>query len=379
MITRLLSEWSQARAYQALSPERRRITFYSEGAGYWPHLRPLLLHLLREKHAQVAYLCADHCDPAFHLEEPGLTRFVIGEKSVRTYLFRVMEPTVMVMTMPDLETYYPKRSIHPVHYVYVHHAIVSTHMIYREGAFDHFDTMFCAGPHHVVEMRHREAQLGLSPKSLIEYGYPKLDEIRAALPVAPLPGHVLVAPSWGPRGLIENDVGPLLDSLLGAGLHVMLRPHPQTLRLARDKWDALARRYATNPKLALDTDMDSHKALTKAEVMVSDWSGAALEFAFGMERPVLYLDGPRKINNPKYEALGIEPLEASIRSRIGTILPRDQVASAGDVVRAMAGDSGRWAAAIRAERERWVFHPGRSVAVGADAVMALREKIGVRP
>ncbi len=374
MIARLWSQWSQAQAYLALPQDARGITFYSEGAAYWPHLRPLLLQLLGQG-AKIAYLCADRSDPAYALDVPGLSRFVVGERSVRTYLFRVMEPTVMVMTMPDLETCYPKRSVHAVHYVYVHHAIVSTHMIYRQGAFDHFDTMFCAGPHHVAEVRRRETLQALPPRNLVEYGYPRLDELRAAPPSPPLPGHVLVAPSWGPQGMIERDARPLLDSLLSAGLHVTLRPHPQTLRLARARWDSLVQHYAAHPNLVLDTDMSSRKALVEAEVMVSDWSGAALEFAFGMERPVLFLDGPRKVNNPHYEALGIVPLEAAIRPRIGMLLAPENIAMAGAAVRALAADAGRWAQAIGAEREKSVFNPGRSAQIGASAIIALSRQV----
>lgn len=373
MIAGVLSQWAQARAYLSLPPEQRRITFYSEGAGYWPHLRPLLQAMLRRE--AISYLCARPDDPAFGLDHPGLRRFVVGENSVRTYLFRTMPPTVMVMTMPDLHALYPKRSVHPVHYVYVHHSMFSTHMIYRNGAFDHFDTMFCVGPHHIEEVRRREALAGLPAKRLVAYGYPKLDEILAAPASAVRPGHVLVAPSWGPQGLIEAGAGPLITTLLEAGLHVTLRPHPQTLRLAQRNWKELLERYGAHPGFRADTDMDSRSALTEAEVMVSDWSGAALEFAFGLERPVLFLDSPRKINNPHYSALGIDPLEAAIRPQLGEVLPMDRLGAAGAVIRGMAAEPGRWTAAIRAARERWVFQPGHSAEAGAETLMALAAEL----
>ena len=369
MIERLLSQWAQARSYLALPPEQRRITFYSEGGGYWPHLRPLLQEVLRR--TDVAYLCAGPGDPAFGLDHARLRRFIIGEKTVRTLLFRTMPPTVMVMTMPDLESLYPKRSVHPVHYVYVHHSIVSTHMIYRHAAFDHFDTVFCAGPHHVEEIRRREEMAGLPAKQLVRYGYPKLDEIRAAPGGAALRGHVLVAPSWGPQGLIEQGAEVLVASLLDAGLHVTLRPHPQTLRLAQGKWTQLLNLHGANPRFQTDTEMDSSRSLAEAEVMVSDWSGAALEFAFGLERPVLFLDGPRKVNNPHYHAFGLEPIEAAIRPRLGKLLAMDEIGTAGAAVRGLAAEAGRWAAAIRSERESWVFNPGRSAETGVEALMAL--------
>ena len=59
--------------------------------------------------------------------------------------------------------------------------------------------------------------------------------------------------------------------------------------------------------------------MTAADLMISDWSGAALEYAFGIERPVLFLDVARKINNPRYVDLGIEPIEARMREQIGAV------------------------------------------------------------
>ena len=54
--------------------------------------------------------------------------------------------------------------------------------------------------------------------------------------------------------------------------------------------------------------------------MITDWSGAALEFAFAFEKPVLFIDVPKKINNPEYEKIPQVPIEVSIREKIGKII-----------------------------------------------------------
>ena len=36
------------------------------------------------------------------------------------------------------------------------------------------------------------------------------------------------------------------------------------------------------------------------DILISDWSGSAFEFAFGTLRPVIFLDLPKKINNESY-------------------------------------------------------------------------------
>ena len=111
------------------------------------------------------------------VEHPNLNTFFIGMGFVRDYFFQNLDTHVMVMTMPDLHNFQVKRSRHNVHYVYVQHSLVSLHMIYRHGAFDHYDTICAAGPHHVKEIRAIEAKYNLPRKNVVELGYSRLDSL----------------------------------------------------------------------------------------------------------------------------------------------------------------------------------------------------------
>ena len=57
-------------------------------------------------------------------------------------------------------------------------SIVSSHTIYRKGAFDHFDSIFCAGPHHIKEIKATEQLYNLNHKNLVMYGYGLLDKLQ---------------------------------------------------------------------------------------------------------------------------------------------------------------------------------------------------------
>ena len=46
--------------------------------------------------------------------------------------------------------------------------------------------------------------------------------------------------------------------------------------------------------------------------MISDWSGVAIEYAFSLEKPVLYIDVPQKIFNPNFDEIGIVPMEIEL-------------------------------------------------------------------
>ncbi|MEM8975468.1 MAG: CDP-glycerol glycerophosphotransferase family protein [Pseudomonadota bacterium] len=306
----------------------------------------------------------------------GVTPFLIGSGAIRTAFFSMLDVDVLAMTMPDLETFHIKRSPHGVHYVYIQHSIVSTHMVYREAAFDNFDTIFCSGPHHVEEIRRREALSKAPAKQLIEAGYCRLDAImhaaqkhEASVSDGTQTDTVLVAPSWGPNGLIENHGMEVVETLIETGLNVIVRPHPRTIKSHGALVQSIRDRFEGETRFTLDTDPNAVTSLLTANAMVSDWSGAALEFGFGLLRPVLFVDVPRKVNNPTYEALEIEPIEVSVRSQMGKILPLHRLSEIGNEAQSLLADASIWREDLRAAREEAIFAPGQSGKVGARALI----------
>lgn len=368
-------EWSALRRFFQLTDEQRSLVFYAEDGSAWTHFEPMISHLTQMMDRDICYLTSSHTDPILETANARIRSFCVGEGAVRTWLFSGLRAGVFVMTMPDIETFHIKRSrACPVHYVYVFHSIVSTHMIYRTAAFDGYDTVFCVGPHHQQEIRMRESQADLPTKKLVEHGYGRLDTILATPHTKS--GHrqpltVLVAPSWGPQGLLESAGLELVRILVRAGYRVIVRPHPMTVRKAADVMRALSAEAAQQEALTVDTDMGSVASLETSDIMISDWSGAALEYAFGLERPVLFIDVPRKINNPGYEELGCEPLEVSIRTRVGQLLPPDRLSDAPAIIERLCQDPLALRESIRKARDETVFNVGRSGEVGAEYLARL--------
>jgi len=314
--------------FMQLPKAQRRLTFYSEGKNYWPHLERLVQEILTTSDIPVCYISSDKDDPGLLVEHQNYLTFNIDEGFVRNWLFENIDTDVMVMTMPDLHQYQVKRSKHKVHYIYVQHSLVSLHMIYRKGAFDHYDTVFCAGPHHVKEIRAMEEKYNLPVKNLIEHGYGRLDSIIEESKKRPKkvkvdgePLHVLIAPTWGEKGTIESGIGEkIVDKLIGEGCEVTLRPHRQTMKFAKDKVDDILKKYGEDKMFNYEGNVAGQESLHDSDVMISDWSGAALDYYFGLNKPVWFVDVPRKINNENYEDLGIEPFEVFIRETIGGIM-----------------------------------------------------------
>ena len=380
-----IREWRELFRFKALPGESRSIVFYAEDAASWKHLQPIITKLVEGFGKKVCYITSSANDPILQREDDHIETFYIGLGSARTTLFIGLRADVMAMTMPDLETYHIKRSKYPVHYVYVYHSLNSTHMAYRRGAFDHFDSILCVGPHHVAEIRATESAYNLKPKELIEAGYGLLDSIlnsgiiSGSGEVQPkdVPRgqgkRVLIAPSWGPDALLETCGPELVEELLGAGHNVTVRPHPMTARLNPKLLGELSNLFGHRPNFALDRDLASQGTVLDSDLMISDWSGAAIEYAFGLERPVLYIDVPRKINNPEYDRINIVPAEVEIRSEIGTVIAPDRLQDVPGWVDKLCSESSTWRERIRASRARWVYNVGTSGKVAAAHIVKTAE------
>ena len=377
----LLRPWQDLLRFYALGWEARSIVFYAEDGGSWVHFEGMIRQLTGKLRRQICYITSSPNDPVLNSRNEQIRPFYLGFGTARTVLFRTLNAGVMVMTMPDLGSFHIKRSQLPVQYVYVHHSMVSTHMIYRPAAFDQFDVIMCVGPHHEEEIRAREELLGLKPKTLIDHGYQRLDSIldsvavksRPAARGAGLAKQVLVAPTWGEDALLETCGPALMEVLLAAGHRVIVRPHPMTLKRSPKVIASLTRRHNSNPSVSFDFNISSEDSLAASDIMISDWSGAAFEYAFGFERPVLFVDVPRKVNNREYEKLPVPPIEVQLRDQLGAVVSPLALGDIPQTIEELCADPQEFLDRLRSLRERWVYNVGSSGSVGAEHIAKLAD------
>jgi len=244
-----------------------------------------------------------------------------------------LEAKALVMTMPDLGTYHIKRAMHPkVNHMYIYHAPASTTMMYRKGAFNNYDTIFCPGPQHKNEIMQTEKIYDLPPKKLVEAGYYLLEKRYQKyhnLEISNVDKQkiVLIAPSWHDENLINVCGNELLQTLLLAGYKVIYRPHPQSLitRERKKKIDRLIYNFISHKNFVFEDNTLEEKNFFQADVLITDWSSISLEFAWATEKPVIFIDTPKKVFNPEYERIEITPIEVALRNKIGTVIQSSEV------------------------------------------------------
>ena len=373
------NERKELEKFNKLDLDERSIVFYSEDISSFVYFEQIIHELTEKMGRQICYVTSAKDDPILTSQNKRIMTFYIGLGAMRTKFFMELKAKVLVMTMPNLETYFIKRSrIFPVHYVYVFHSTASSHTIYRKGAFDHFDSIFCTGPHHVKEIKATEQLYDLKQKNLVACGYGLLDKLQKNKPLQNQETRtkdgkkkILVAPSWGKKGLLETKGLELVKILLDAGYHVTVRPHPMTVR----KWPKIIKtiknEFKDNTNFELETNINTFESIYSNYGLISDWSGIGFEYAFVCERPVIYVDVPHKNLNPDYKKIQCEPLEISIRNLIGKVIPPNELKSLPKVIESTYENIDLFKTKVREVRNQTIFNFGQSGTKGAQEIVKI--------
>ncbi len=375
-----IKAWAGWRSYRKLSAEWRNIVIYSESGQDWHYFHGLVEELNDRLQRRVTYVTSDENDPGLSYKNGLFKALCITEGFFLALHFNLQRADVVVMTMMDLGNLQLKKSINAVHYVYLFHSLGSTHMVDHANSYDAYDSLFCAGPHHVKELRKRESMAGLAPRNLFEYGHPRLEQLVALAQepsVSPrgMPT-VLIAPTWGDDSIFNTCGYELTGLLLQTGFHVIIRPHYQTLKLTPEVIERLRDNYQAHANFEYQPHMGESDSLRRSDVLISDWSAMAIEYALGLEKPVVYIDLPRRVRNPDWQALGIEPLEVKFRSQSGAMVSPQQLDDVPQVIARLLENRDVYKKKIRTIRPDMVFNLGNSVSLGAREIMRLADQHG---
>ncbi len=373
------SEWNELKKFEDLKQNERDVVFYSENENSMLIFKSLISELTNKHNLNICYVTSSKDESILKKPNNRIKSFFIGDGVVRTKFFLNLKAKILIMTMPDLETFHIKKSkVYPVHYVYLFHSMVSTHLIYRRSAFEHFDSIFCVGNYQLDEIRSTEKLYDLKPKNLIRYGYSHLDNLlekyskRILLPKNNENKlHILLAPSWSDDGLFENISEKVIDILLREGYKVTFRPHPMTQKKSKKKIDRMMEKFSKNESFLLEQNISNFDSFLFSDIMITDWSGAALEFAFAFEKPVLFIDVPKKINNPEYEKIPQVPIEVSIREKIGKIILPTDLELIPNEIKMLYGQTKELRDKITKIRNELIFNVGESKKDGAEEIIKL--------
>ena len=358
----------------------KHLVIYSEKSGFYKYFEAIIDSLLKKSNIVVHYITNDPDDAIFELAktEPRIKPYYIGLKKMIPLMMRA-EADVIIMTTPDLDKYFIKRSIvkKDIEYVYVPHDMMSVHMGFREGALDAFDTIFCTGPHIIREVRATEKVYGLPEKKLVEFGYPFADKLIAAgeeerkTHVSGPRKEILIAPSWQEDNLLDSCIDSLIKNLYCGDYHITVRPHPEYVKRYGARMQAIVDKYShlVGDGLSFELDFTANKSVYSSDILITDWSGVALEYCFATKRPAIFVNTKIKCMNPNWEKIDCIPVEISLRDIVGVSIDKERLGECPAIVKELFDRADEYEVKISEVLKEHIFNQGHAGEVGADYLL----------
>lgn len=357
--------------------ERMPYVIFSDDKRYWNVFKPICDEFERRGIA-ATYWTASPDDAALDEKYEHVRCEFIGEGNKAFARLNMMHADVCLATTPGLNVYQWKRSKDVRYYAHILHA-TSTAAWYRMFGIDFFDAVLLSNEYQVGEVRELEQKRGLAPKELPIVGCTYMDSMAERLAADPQPVEkdgitVLLAPTWGPNGLLKRYGARILQALVDTGFEVIVRPHPQSMISEREMMDDLMARFPEGQRLSWNFDRDNYECLRRADIMLSDMSGVIHDFALVFGRPVMYALGG--IDTGVFDAAWLdEPFwETPLFTDCGVPIEESQFGDMRAVIERTLADPRVRANLEKARDEGW-FHRGECAVRTVDWLVAKRDEL----
>ena len=353
----------------------KKVVFYSEKNGFYKYYKNIIEEIIRRTNIVVHYITSDPEDEVFGMESEQFKPYYIGDKRLIVLMMK-LETKIMVMTTPDLENFQLKRSYvqKNIEYIYVPHDVNSSNLTFHANALDHFDTIFASGFKNKEEIQEREKKYQLKPKRIVEWGSSVIDNMTDAYAKMeqeePQTAQktILIAPSWQKDNIMDSCIEQMLEQLTDLPYRIIVRPHPQYVRHFSEKLDALSARHEKDG-IEIQRDFSSNKTVYMADLLVTDWSSIAFEYAFSTLKPVLFINTPMKVINPQYQELSSVPVDIELRDKVGIPLEESALNQLCPSVEKLLYDNQFSKESLSRLKEQYIYNAGTSGSVGAKYII----------
>ena len=356
--------------------DRLPYVIFADSRRYWNLFEPICDEFERRGEA-LTYLTASPDDPALGKGYQHVACRFIGEGNHAFAELNFLKADIVLSTTPGLDVYQWKRSRDVRWYVHILHA-PSEITAYRMFGVDYYDALLLSGDYQIRQIRELEELRSLPAKECRLVGVPYLDAMKQRTEKggarAPQPTTVLLAPSWGPSGILGRYGETILRALLDTGYHLIIRPHPQSFTAEKEMLERLMTAFPENPSLEWNRDNDNYTALRRADIMISDFSGVVFDYALIFDKPVIYAD--TSFDKSPYDAawLDEELWTFTTLPKIGRQLKEEDFGQLKEIIDSMIGDPAYKQAIEAVKSECWA-HIGQSAELTADYMIRKRGEL----
>jgi len=359
--------------------ETMKLVFYSEQSGFFKYFKGMIEYILENSDIVIHYVTSDLNDQIFQYNHERVVPYFINTNHLIP-LFMKLECDVVVMTVPDLQNLYLKRSIvkKDIEYIFTDHGLGSQNLLYKQEALDHYDTIFAKNKKQELEIREIEKLRGTNRKKIIQTGYTLIDDMIEAYEKTKKQNEIktiLIAPSWQEDNIMESCIDDILKGLLNTEYKVIVRPHPQYLKRNSMEMKLFEKKYQENinDKFIVEKDFSSNETVYNADLIITDWSGIGYEFSFATTKPCLYVNTKMKILNSKYKDINVIPMDIEIRDKLGKCLEKEDLNNIKAYVDDLILNQGKYMKINEELRKEYIFNIGKAAEIEGKYII---ERIG---
>ena len=357
--------------------EQVPFVFFTDSKRYWSIFKPLCDEM-EKRGEEVLYLTAEADDPLLKEAYQNIKTEFAGAGNKAYARMNMLKADVVLSSTPGLDVYQWKRSRDVKWYAHVFHAANDV-TLYRMFGIDYYDALLLSGEYQIKEIKALEALRHLPSKEVKLVGLPHMDALRKRfLEADPVPGHettVLLAPSWGPSGILSKYGEKVIDKLLETGFRLIIRPHPQSFVSEKEMIESLMKKYPDNEQLRWDRSMDNFAVLQQSDILISDFSGVIFDYTLVFDKPVIYTD-TSSFDSGMYDAWWLEDdlWTFTVLDKLGMQLTEENMDNVRELILQCLSDNRFKEGRDRAREETWA-NIGHSVEAIADYLVEKRQEL----
>tara|TARA_B100001057_G_scaffold144940_1_gene144850 strand:+ start:1078 stop:2196 length:1119 start_codon:yes stop_codon:yes gene_type:complete len=345
--------------FKKLNEDWKKNVFFSENSSYSAHFDDLLEKFYLNK-KKVCFLTSDLNDLIFKYKSETIKVFYISPIFGQIIFLNYIKCKRLIMTMPDLENFHIKKSKFCEKYFYLFHSPFSTNMIYKNKAFFAYDEICCVGNHHIEEITEYVKKFKLNKKILLKGGYFRIDKL-SQFSKNKKNNKILIAPSWAEKNIITECCSELIKILVQGDYEVILRPHIESLKRNKNKINQIENIFKDQKNFRIEKGNFALDSLSECNYLITDWSGISMEFAFAFEKPILFVNTPKKILNKNFNDISLKPIEEDIRDKIGIIVDPENISLIIEAINNLEDKKDYFKNEIIQQRNKYLFNYKKSV------------------
>ncbi len=331
---------------------------FSDDKRYWNVFEPICDEF-ESRGADVVYMTSSPDDPALKKKYEHIKAEFIGKGNRAFARLNTLRAGTVLSTTPGLDVFQWKRSKEVSRYVHIAHAADDITK-YKMFGIDYYDAILLGGEYQGRQVRALERLRNLPEKSIEYVGMPYLDSMKQRLEKEKPEEEntdditVLLAPSWGPNGILSKFGEELIRILSETGYKVIIRPHPQSYISEKEIIDSLKIRFSDTPDITWNNDNDNFEVLKQSDILISDFSGVIFDYSLVFDKPVIYAD--TNFDKSRYDCYWLDEKlwTFEILPEIGRKLTPSNMNDIKSLIRECLQDEKLQAGRDRARSETWM-------------------------